>query len=511
VAQLGSGNNSHYPNAIDTRQFFQNAAAAMPDSSTRLDAEIINDLLSAMINVQTTLGANPQGVHGSVAARLNTFLPGGSGTQGLLAFVETTSLTVSGTQTTPTLPGVLYQVYSNEIPGVALEVESARVALGGLNYTLTLGFGQAQSGSLVVTTGTPQFTKAFTGQTSVSIPNSEHQLAAPWLIFQCYDAATPAQAIQPETFQINGGTADVTVTFGQPQSGSIVLAALTPVFHYAFSAVQGDLTIPGSTHLLATAALLYQVYGDIGSGTYAAMAPERVTLDPNTYDITFSFPQATTGYLVLVPASTVTGTDFNIQDSGIPNNTAVRVYSRTGALLLQPGSFNNIYFMERLGATVRMVLDTLNTRLGVGVTSPTHTLHLGTDDAAKTATSTWTTTSDERLKEVLGPFTEGLAALMQLEPVRFRYNGLGGVPRDGKEHVSLLAQAVQAVAPYMVDSHPGQLTPDGPEEAIYTLNLHAMTFLFVNAIQELCQRVVALETQVAQLVEARRNADTSLW
>ena len=37
---------------------------------------------------------------------------------------------------------------------------------------------------------------------------------------------------------------------------------------------------------------------------------------------------------------------------------------------------------------------------------------------------------------------------MNINPVHFQYNGLGGYADDGKQHVGVLAQEVEQVAPY---------------------------------------------------------------
>lgn len=71
MAQLGSGNGTGYPNIIDTVASYTNGSNPLPDSSSRVDAELLNDLLQAIEALQITLGANPQGGFASVRARLD--------------------------------------------------------------------------------------------------------------------------------------------------------------------------------------------------------------------------------------------------------------------------------------------------------------------------------------------------------------------------------------------------------------------------------------------------------
>ncbi|HWB82787.1 MAG TPA: hypothetical protein VG675_01520 [Bryobacteraceae bacterium] len=65
----------------------------------------------------------------------------------------------------------------------------------------------------------------FTAQTTVTIPGTTHKLNTANLIVDCYDNATPAKRVEPDSVTIDPATFDVTVTFAMPQSGRIVLNA----------------------------------------------------------------------------------------------------------------------------------------------------------------------------------------------------------------------------------------------------------------------------------------------
>ena len=110
------------------------------------------------------------------------------------------------------------------------------------------------------------------------------------------------------------------------------------------------------------------------------------------------------------------------------------------------------------------------------------------------------------MKTVLRPFTDGLKIALQLQAVIYRYNGKGGMRPTRDEHIGYLAQAIQAIAPYMVTSRKGKLTPDDTQETdLLDYNGHALVFILVNAIQELTARLVTLETLPGRLerLEAR--------
>jgi hypothetical protein len=261
----------------------------------------------------------------------------------------------------------------------------------------------------------------------------------------------------------------------------------------------------GATHGLGTRALCWQLWDDASPETNS-LEPGSLTVDPDTFDVTLTFGQPTSGRLVLGRALGSTGADFQVKDAGIADQTAVRLYSDSGTLNLQQGSGDATVFRNKTGSAVATVNAT--GQMGLG-TTPTHQLHLSTDDAAKLATATWATTSDARLKDVLRPYTDGLELLLALDPVWYRYNGLGGIRRDGQEYVGLLAQAVQHVAPYMVQSHRGRLTPEQEETDLLEFNAAPLIFALVNAVKALASQVSELHTLIAQLHSSQPPEDAS--
>jgi hypothetical protein len=499
MAQLGSGNIPSFPLAIDSRQTWQNAAGAGPDSETRLDSEAFNDFAAAIIAIETALGAMPQGVYGSVAARLQQFLPGGNTAAGLIAFSNTTAVSIPGTLSNLGSPAVLFQVYDAAIPAAALSTEMALVTIDQSTYTLAASFGQMQSGIVVLSASPPIYVTTFIGATSLTIPGTVHQLGTKNLLFQVYDNATPAAAIDPESLTIHPSTFDVALTFGQPQTGIVILGAPGPQYVATFTS-QTTVTIPGTTHNLGTKALLFQIYNNATPAAW--VAPETVTVHPTTFDVVVTFGQAQSGSIVLCTAPSVTGNDFEIRDGGITDRTAVRVFSFGGNLYLQPGGGEHLYIRHKTGQVLIVDIDTGTGWVGLGKTPSTHQLDLSTDLARKLTTSTWATLSDARLKEVLRVFPDGRNVLMALKPVVFRYNGQGGIPASKEEHIGFLAQDVQQVAPYMVTSHKGKLIPDGDETDILTLNTHALIHILTNSVQELVGEVQTLKAQV-QVLQAK--------
>jgi len=118
--------------------------------------------------------------------------------------------------------------------------------------------------------------------------------------------------------------------------------------------------------------------------------------------------------------------------------------------------------------------------VGLGI-NPTHHLHLSSDDAAKTTTSTWIVTSDERAKTNITPYNKGLEEILSLEPITYQFTSEAAEQlsinqtEQQKRHVGFSVQNVQAVFPEaVVESEP-----------YLGLNIHPILVAYSNAIKEL--------------------------
>jgi hypothetical protein len=488
VSQLGAGFGSGFPTVIDTVQTWRNGVLTAPDSDTRVDAEFMNDVTLCLRAIQMALGANPQGIFGSVAARLNQFLPGTIVITNLFNFTNVTSVTLPGSVHQLGTPAILPQVYDASSPAAAMEPDA--ITVDPTSYDVTATFVTPQSGTLVVGAAAPQYVTAFTAQTTVTILGSTHGLATANLFYAVYDDATPRNWLSPGKVTVHASTFDVVITFNDVETGTIILSAQGPQYTASFTSAT-SVIIAGTTHGLATRALLYQVWN--AATPREAVEPDSVLVDAGTFDVHLAFSQPQSGSVVLAVAGQISGTDFEIRDGGIANSTATRVYSELGDLSLQQGGAHHLYIRSNSGAVLMTVDGSGN--LGLGTSTPTYQLQLSTDSASKPGSSTWTVASDARLKEVKRPFTDGLAVALQMSPVVYVYNGLGGIAKSPREYIGTIAQAVQEVAPYLVTSSRGKLHPkDETETDILGYDGNAMSFILLNAIRELHEKIVALET-----------------
>ena len=177
----------------------------------------------------------------------------------------------------------------------------------------------------------------------------------------------------------------------------------------------------------------------------------------------------------------IASTATNAIDCGLSNASPFGAWIQTSNVLT-------------LATTYPLLLNPNGGNVGIGLSNPTSQLQLSTDSAAKPSTNTWTIVSDARLKTVLGDYEKGLDAICALRPVRYEYNGLGGMVADGKEHISIVAQEAVEAFPECIGTFQGKLH-EGDEEDTELLNYngHAVTFALINAIKELRARIETLE------------------
>jgi len=137
-----------------------------------------------------------------------------------------------------------------------------------------------------------------------------------------------------------------------------------------------------------------------------------------------------------------------------------------------------------------------NGNVGIGTGNPTYSLQV-TGQAAATA---WNVVSDGRLKNVIGNYDKGLDAVLNLNPVVYQYNGKGGVKDVENEHVGLIAQEYQKIAPNAVSSfkyipetgqEDGNLVKfkKGATEEYLAIDPSQITYMLVNAVKELQSQI----------------------
>ena len=146
-------------------------------------------------------------------------------------------------------------------------------------------------------------------------------------------------------------------------------------------------------------------------------------------------------------------------------------------------------FMSGNDAVEHMTI--LNTgSVGIGNTAPTEKLEV-TGNIKTTgclyyaSSSLGVCASDERIKKDVHSFDIGLDALLGVNPVQFKYNGLAGFKVDEKEQLGVIAQQVEKVAPSLVKRQMVQLNKDDKEKTeIKVVDYGAFTYVIINSIKE---------------------------
>ena len=114
-------------------------------------------------------------------------------------------------------------------------------------------------------------------------------------------------------------------------------------------------------------------------------------------------------------------------------------------------------------------------------------------------TSTWTTTSDERIKKNIVNFNGGLSIVNQLQPRNFEYRSLDEIKETSLASVAdkaivqksgtqlgFVAQELEKVLPSAVNTN---------ELGIKNVNSDSIVYYLINAVKELSAKVTALEAK----------------
>jgi len=112
--------------------------------------------------------------------------------------------------------------------------------------------------------------------------------------------------------------------------------------------------------------------------------------------------------------------------------------------------------------------------------------------AQKASGTTWSNPSDPRLKDDIAPYAAGLAEICQLKPLRYRLKA-----DPTRECYGFDASKVQDVFPECVSTTRMKLDPADEQETdnVLTFDMHPILVAMTTALQELAQRVAALEAR----------------
>jgi len=141
---------------------------------------------------------------------------------------------------------------------------------------------------------------------------------------------------------------------------------------------------------------------------------------------------------------------LEVLDAG---NTGLRVQTNTAGGTVASFGGNGAFQIDAPSIVGgRFVVQDSTGNVGIGTPTPDNLLSVN-GPADKPGGGSWGTFSDARLKNLHGDFHSGLAEVLKLNPIRYRYkeqNALG--IKDQEEHVGFVAQDVQKVIPEAVSA-----------------------------------------------------------
>jgi hypothetical protein len=147
---------------------------------------------------------------------------------------------------------------------------------------------------------------------------------------------------------------------------------------------------------------------------------------------------------------------------------------------------------------------------GVVISSSAATTHdlLVNGTAAKPGGGSWTATSDARLKDNILPYTKGLEEVLRIDPVTYHY--IENTGHDTSvEHVGVIAQELQNVAPEMVQETEMELL-DGSKGNYLNVDPSALTYMLINGMKDQQIMIEELQKQNAQLASQVKDLNDRL-
>jgi hypothetical protein len=281
-------------------------------------------------------------------------------------------------------------------------------------------------------------------------------------------------------------------------------AALSTYLPLSGGTLSGGLSATSLVKIGGTSSQFLKADGSVDSNTYATTSAlnSYLPLSGGTLSGGLSGTSAAFSSSVTAAQSTISSSVNNSDWLSTFNNTASNGHNmyfgygssngtRFGLLIDGGSTGNNEYDL----AVANKFYVMSNGAVGLGMSNPSYQLQLSTDHAAKPTSSLWTIASDERIKENIIAYTNGLDKLLLINPVTYDYNGKGGF-KKGKGGVGVIAQQIQSILPNSVSSIKAKLNEtDNQETDILNFNGHELIYVLINSIKELKAQIDELKNK----------------
>jgi Chaperone of endosialidase len=229
------------------------------------------------------------------------------------------------------------------------------------------------------------------------------------------------------------------------------------------------------------------------------------------------------------------GSNFSLisyTDAGAPLTTAMQIQRQTGTtifngIVVSAMATNPVFRLDDNNLNTKASLLWQNSTNAVSINNSVSggycivqndgSFAIGSATAYKSGGGSWTATSDERIKTVVGDYETGLASILRLNPVVYAYKGndtpTGEVEeqhapysasphyQDAKAeklHVGFVAQDLAEIFPDMVSEREGFI--DGKKVTdLKSVDTSSLIYALVNAFKELKQELDELKSHVHRL------------
>lgn len=262
--------------------------------------------------------------------------------------------------------------------------------------------------------------------------------------------------------------------------------------------------------------------GDVGIGTtnpitkfHLVDGSSRLHIQKSTWNANQNVTDITTGTNGTIRLGSMnTGSN-----SGNVNRATLYLFPNTGApgsqwnakTILQCGNTSGGQIQLRVGGSTKWTLNnTGNIAIGYGTATNTNKLAVNGSACKSVGGSAWTVCSDMRTKKNVKKYEKGLEEILQMEPIRYQYNGKGGTI-DGLKSVSISAQKLRELDADMVTEFEHNFsvkeTPEGDlpklsdykTEKFLSINTNNLQWMLVNGIQELNSKVEERDDLILEL------------
>ena len=237
--------------------------------------------------------------------------------------------------------------------------------------------------------------------------------------------------------------------------------------------------------------------GNVGIGSFNS--PPTYRLEVDLGENTTESDQARFGNLVCSSGS-----------GSLRNDALVyhRNHSTSSNYALRQRNSGEVRLNAPDGQRIRIEQNGNRTRLGITTTghvvvgsnndlpnSGAAVFQVNGDAFKNTGSSTWLISSDINLKEDIRDYEAGLEQLLQVRPVRFRYNAKAG-SSVGLESVGIIGQEIEKIFPDMVRRQSAGASGPADDADPLLYDSSPLTYVLVNSIKELAGKVEKLQEEL---------------